>query len=179
MRPVTTHPSDDVARTGEAEHIRGKGEAMVSAPDGEGRSLPAGVSVGLAQQVLAAQPFSVLLGARLSSFASGEASLEIPIRDELTQQNGHVHGGVLAYAADNVMTFAGASVLGPDVLTGGMTIAYLRPVRGRLLRARATVVHAGSRQAACRCDLFSVDGDGELLCAAAQGTVILTGRPPR
>lgn len=141
-------------------------------PPTGGDALPAGVSLDAARQALAAQPFSVLLGARLLTVNRG-AGIDVPIRDDLKQQNGYVHGGVLAYAADNAVTFAGASVLGPAVLTGGLSITYVRPAAGRLLRARATVVHAGRRQAVCRCDLLAVDGDREVLCAAAQGTVVL------
>ncbi|WP_328524655.1 PaaI family thioesterase [Kribbella sp. NBC_00359] len=49
----------------------------------------------LAEKVLAAQPFSVLLGARLTGFGAGGATLELDIRDDLRQQNGYLHGGVL------------------------------------------------------------------------------------
>ncbi|MGC1210393.1 MAG: PaaI family thioesterase [Micromonospora sp.] len=134
-------------------------------------------AIGLetARQVLAAQPFSGLLGARLATFSPGLAVLEVPVRRELTQQNGFLHGGVLAYAADNAITFAGGSVLGPRVLTGGITITYLRPAAGELLEARATVVDAGRRQAVCRCELVVHHGDRSVLCAAAQGTVVLVG----
>jgi uncharacterized protein (TIGR00369 family) len=131
----------------------------------------------LAEKVLAAQPFSVLLGARLTAFGDGGATLELDIRDELRQQNGFLHGGVLGYAADNAITFAGGTALGPEVLTGGFTISYLRPADGAVLRAEATVAHAGSRQATCTCRLSTVDESGDItLCAIAQGTVIALRR---
>jgi uncharacterized protein (TIGR00369 family) len=91
----------------------------------------------------ASQPFSRLLGARLTEFGAGGATLELDIRDELNQQNGYLHGGVLAYAADNALTFAAGTVLGPSLLTAGFTIDYLRPATGVTLQARATVVQAG------------------------------------
>lgn len=125
-----------------------------------------------AQQVLAAQPFSDLLGARLTNFAAGVAVLELDIRDDLRQQNGVLHGGVLSYAADNALTFAAGTVAGARVMTSGFTIDYLRPAAGELLRARAEVVRAGRVRVVCRCDLFTVDAAGvESLCAAAQGNV--------
>lgn len=52
----------------------------------------------LAEKFLAAQPFSMLLGARLTAFGEGSATLELDIRDDLKQQNGYLHGGVLGYA---------------------------------------------------------------------------------
>lgn len=128
-----------------------------------------------AREGLARQPFSRLLGARLMEFDAGVAVLELDIRDELKQQNGFLHGGVLAYAADNALTFAAGTVLGPSLLTAGFTIDYLRPAVGLILRARATVVQAGRSRATCRCDVYTVDtGGAETLCAAAQGTAIVT-----
>ncbi len=131
------------------------------------------LTLELAEKVLASQPFSVLLGARVTAFGDGGATLELDIRDDLQQQNGFLHGGVLGYAADNAITFAGGTALGPVVLTGGFTINYLRPAAGAVLRAEAKVVHASSRQATCTCELSVVDEDGaSTLCAIAQGTVV-------
>ena len=59
------------------------------------------------------------------------------------------------------------------MLTSEYKINYLRPASGRTLVARASVIHAGKRQAVCRCAIFAVDaGGGETLCAAAQGTIV-------
>jgi uncharacterized protein (TIGR00369 family) len=131
------------------------------------------LDLAAARAVLGAQPFSRLLGAELSAFGGGAAVLEVPVRDDLRQQNGFLHGGVLAYAADNAITFAAGSVWGPAVLTGGLTVQYVRPGTGVRLVARAQTVQAGRRQAVCRCDLYAVAADGaETLCAIAQGTVL-------
>ncbi|MDT0427357.1 PaaI family thioesterase [Streptomyces flavovirens] len=135
------------------------------------------LSLQAAQQVLDSQPFSSLVGARLTGFGDGAATLEVGVRDELRQQNGFLHGGVLAYAADNALTFAAGTTLGAAVLTGGFSIQYIRPATGRTLSARAVVVHTARRQAVARCDLYTVDDEGtETLCAVAQGTV-LSARP--
>jgi uncharacterized protein (TIGR00369 family) len=125
----------------------------------------------MGRQVLASQPFSVWIKAELISFSEGKAELAIPITDHLKQQYGYLHGGVLSYAADNAMTFAGGSVLGPQVITVEYKINYLRPASGERLVARASVIHAGKRQAVCKCDLFAVQGREEILCATAQGTI--------
>ncbi|MGW7428601.1 PaaI family thioesterase [Streptomyces sp. NPDC054861] len=126
-----------------------------------------------ARRVLDAQPFSRLLGARLTAFGEGSAALELDLREELRQQNGFAHGGVLSYAADNALTFAAGTALGGAVLTAGFSIQYVRPALGVTLIARAEVVHAGKRQAVVRCDLLTVSEDGsETLCAVAQGSVL-------
>ncbi|MGW0042774.1 PaaI family thioesterase [Rhodococcus sp. NPDC003348] len=129
-----------------------------------------------AAAVLAAQPFSVLLGTRVTEYSEGIATLEIPIRPELLQQHGFVHGGVLSYAADNALTFAAGTVLGPSIVTSGFTISYLRPAVGTLLRAEASVVTGTGRQALCRCEVYVEGPNGTTLCAAAQGSAALIDR---
>ncbi|MGN6613238.1 MAG: PaaI family thioesterase, partial [Angustibacter sp.] len=78
---------------------------------------------------------------------------------------------VLSYAADNALTFAAGTVLGPSVVTRGFTIEYLRPARGSALVARAHAFSHGARQAQCRCDVYALDAGEEVLVAAAQGAV--------
>ncbi|MFJ8113761.1 PaaI family thioesterase [Streptomyces sp. NPDC096132] len=39
--------------------------------------------------------------------------------------------------------------------TAGLDINFLRPARGSLLIARATVIHATGRQAFCRCEVYT------------------------
>jgi uncharacterized protein (TIGR00369 family) len=131
------------------------------------------LDIETARMVLAAQPFSVLLGARLEVFEKGRATIVLPVRENLKQQNGFLHGGVLAYAADNAITFAAGSTLGPEVLTSGVTISYIRPGSGVTLQAEAEVTYTGRRQAVCRCDLYAVaEGGARVLSAIAQGTVL-------
>ena len=128
------------------------------------------------KQALALQPFSVLVGAELTGFSPGWAELTIPITPQLKQQHGFVHGGVISYAADNALTFAGGSVLGQAVVTSEYKINYLRPAMGTALIARATVVYSSKTQAVCRCDIFVIDEGKENLCAVAQGTIAGIGQ---
>ncbi|MDL5462133.1 PaaI family thioesterase, partial [Escherichia coli] len=79
------------------------------------------------------------------------ATLSLPIRDDLRQQHGFVHVGVVSYLADNALTFAGALALGPRVVTGEYKINYLRPAVNGTLLARAQLLHAGRTQATCQC----------------------------
>jgi uncharacterized protein (TIGR00369 family) len=133
--------------------------------------------LGWGRQVLASQPFSVLLGAELVAFREGSAELKVPLRDELKQQHGFVHGGVISYAADNALTYAGGSVLGPAVVTSEFKINYVRPAMGEFIVARATVIHSGKNQAVCRCDVYVSKGGRESLCATSQGTIARLGQP--
>lgn len=128
--------------------------------------------LALGRETLKNQAFSQLLGAQLDVFEPGQAQLSLPVTPQLLQQNGFVHGGVLAYLADNALTYAGGTALRVPVLTGEFKINYVRPALGERLVARATAVHVGKTQAVCRCDVYAVGEAGEKLCAMAQGTIV-------
>lgn len=122
--------------------------------------------------VLSRQPFSELLGAQLRELQPGRAELRLPIFNALLQQHGFVHGGVLAYLADNAIAFAGGSLIGGAVVSSGIEISFLRPARGRELVATASVIHPGRSLVLCRTDIMAVGEDGQVvLCAVAQGRV--------
>ena len=123
------------------------------------------------RKVLKEQPFSVLLGTELTSFESGEAVLTLAVREELKQQHGFVHGGVVSYLADNALTYAGGSVLG-NCVTSEFKINYVRPAIGEKLIARASVLSSGKKQAVCECKISVVSDKGEVMVAVALGTIV-------
>jgi uncharacterized protein (TIGR00369 family) len=131
--------------------------------------------VALGRDVLRKQPFSVLLGAELQALSLGRVTLGLPMRDDLKQQNGFAHGGVVSYLADNALTYAGGTALGAPVVTSEFKINYLRPAVGERLVARAEALHVSKTQAVCRCEVFMVSGGAEKLCALAQGTIVKLG----
>ncbi|MEJ6005629.1 PaaI family thioesterase [Paucibacter sp. AS339] len=128
--------------------------------------------LAMGRAVLAEQPFSVLLGAELTAFTPGKAQLELGLSEQLKQQNGFAHGGVLSYLADNALTFAGGSALHAPVLTSEFKINYVRPAVGERLIVRASADAVSKSQAVCRCDVFVVQAGLEKLCALAQGTIV-------
>lgn len=134
------------------------------------------MDITTAQAVLEAQPFSRLLDARIAAVEDDHVVLEVPVDDRLRQQYGLVHGGVLAYLADNAITYAAALSLGADVLTSGFTIDYVSAARdGVTLRATATLQHGGRRKATANCRIEIIDADGAgRLCAVALGTALST-----
>ena len=113
------------------------------------------MDLDLARKALGEQPFSRLLGTRPVDCGDGGATLELDIREELLQQYGFVHGGVVSHLADNTLTLAAATVVGPGVITSGFTIDCLRPATGAVLRADAQVVRAGRTRVVCRCEVTS------------------------
>ena len=130
------------------------------------------VFLAMGREVLGQQPFSVLIGAELTALSAGKAQLELALGDQLKQQNGFAHGGVLSYLADNALTYAGGTALQVPVLTSEFKINYVRPGVGERLIARATAEHVSKTQAVCRCEVFAVKDGEEKLCALAQGTIV-------
>jgi len=130
--------------------------------------------LALGKSILTKQPFSVLLGAELTRFQPGHAELTLKIRDELKQQYGFAHGGVISYLADNCLSFAGGSVLSVSIITSEYKINYVRPAVGQILVARASALSSGKRQAVCQCQIFALDEGQEKLVAVAQGTIVKT-----
>jgi uncharacterized protein (TIGR00369 family) len=124
-----------------------------------------------AKRALQEQPFGVFLGTEITVCSPEEVEVRLRIRNELTQQDGFVHGGLVGYLADTALGFAGGVALGSWVVTSEFKVNFIRPAMGEELIARASAVHAGKTQAVCRCEVFAKQGDEVLLCAIAQGTI--------
>ncbi|MFE8070062.1 PaaI family thioesterase [Marinobacteraceae bacterium S3BR75-40.1] len=128
--------------------------------------------LAMGRRILDAQPFSRWLGAELSAFEPGQATLTLDVTEQLFQQHGYVHGGVLSYLADNALTFAGGSHFG-DAVTVEFKVNYVKPARGERLRAEARTAASGSRIATCQCDIWvESEGQAPFVCAVAQGTIM-------
>ncbi|WP_457419859.1 PaaI family thioesterase [Roseateles sp. P5_E7] len=126
----------------------------------------------MGREVLAKQPFSVLLGSELAALAPGKVDLQLALRPEHLQQNGFAHGGIVSYLADNALTFAGGTAMQVPVVTSEFKINYVRPAVGERLIARASADAVSKTQAVCRCEVFAVKDGAEKLCALAQGTIV-------
>jgi uncharacterized protein (TIGR00369 family) len=92
-------------------------------------------------------PFARLLGIELDEIKPGFAVLSVDIRQELLQNHGVVHGGVIASLADTAAAFAIASILRPEesTTTIDLTIHYLRPITSGTAIATAKIVRDGQR----------------------------------
>lgn len=129
----------------------------------------------LARQVLDAQPFSRLVGARVTACQDGHAELEIDVRPDLLQQYGLVHGGVYAYLADNVIAFAAGSVLGPSVVSTGLTLELVGNVREGTVVAVAEVGRRTADEVEVAIEIVGRrEGQDDKVCARATGTARLT-----
>lgn len=135
-------------------------------------------ALAFTNQVIAAQPFSTLIGAQFTEITPAGATLRVPLRDDLRQHHGFAHGGLMSAMADISLTFVGGAALGPNVLTSEFKVNFVRPGTGEALVSRSSVISATRRQAVTRCDIFAVQGGQEKLVATALGTIVLADVPP-
>lgn len=115
------------------------------------------------------------LGARLTRVEPGLVEIELTRRDELTQQHGFVHAGVVSTALDSACGYAAFSLM--DAEAGVLTVEYkvnlLAPADGDLIVARGEVVRPGRTLTVCRGEAFVTAEDGrERAVAAMQATIM-------
>jgi uncharacterized protein (TIGR00369 family) len=129
----------------------------------------------------ARQPAMALVGATLGRVAPGEAEVLLPVRPEVGQQHGFVHGGVVAMIADSAAGYAAFSLMPADgtLLSVEFKLNFLAPGRGETLVARGRVIKPGRTLSVVEVDVASVDAAGRHApCARMLQTLMaLPGRP--
>lgn len=93
-----------------------------------------------------APPFSQWLGGTLLSISAEAISVEYPVRHEMTNPGGLLHGGVQCGMLDDVMGML-ANALGRELFLASVNLSvdYLGPAReGDRVTATAQVVRNGS-----------------------------------
>ena len=115
------------------------------------------------------------IGARLEAVEQGRVSIRLPYRDDLTQQHGFLHAGVIAAVADSACGYAALTTMPAEaaVLSIEFKVNMLAPAKGESIVARAEVVRAGKTIVVCRADVHSVSDGQEKLVAAMQGTMMV------
>ena len=115
------------------------------------------------------------IGATLEHVEPGNVSIAMPVREDLTQQHGYVHAGILAAIADSACGFAALSTMPADaaVLSIEFKINMLAPAEGTRLVARGKVVKPGRTIVVCTADVFATRNDGEKLVATMTGTMMV------
>ena len=116
-----------------------------------------------------------LIGAKLGRVEPGFVEVTVRYRSDLAQQNGYLHGGIVATIADTACGYAAYTLMPPgaEVLAVEFKLNLLRPAKGEDFLARAEVLKSGKTLTVVRADVFSVSQEGkEQLIAAMQATVM-------
>lgn len=120
------------------------------------------------------QKFMATIGARLMRVSPGEVDIEVLVRDDLTQQHGFLHAGVLASAADSACGYAALSLMpvGTAVLSIEFKINLLAPAAGERVVARGRVLRAGKTITVCQGEVTAFAGDSERMVATMVATMM-------
>jgi uncharacterized protein (TIGR00369 family) len=117
-----------------------------------------------------------LIGASIDVVEPGRVEIALPFRDDLTQQKGYVHGGILGMIADSACGYAAFSLMPADssLVTVEYKINILTPAIGSLV-AKGQVIKPGRTLSVARADVFSVDG--KHVATMQQTLMMLAGTP--
>ena len=127
------------------------------------------VSANFAQQSI-----MKLIGASLTLIEPGVVEITLPFRQDLTQQNGYLHAGIVTTIADSACGYAAFTLMpaGSGVLSVEFKVNLLRPAKGENFLARAEVIKAGRTLTVVRADVFALTEDQRTLVATMQGTMM-------
>ena len=121
-----------------------------------------------------------LIGARLAEVRPGYCAIELPWREDLTQQHGYVHAGIVGAIADSAGGYAGFTLFpaNASVLTVEYKLNLIAPAAGERLVAEAEVVKPGRTLAITRGEVYAEADGRRKLCAIMQQTlIVLSGKP--
>ena len=123
----------------------------------------------------ARQAAMTLIGAVMTRVEPGRCEIELPVRDDLTQQHRFVHGGVVGMIGDSAGGYAAFTLMPADasVLTVEYKINMLAPAKGERLIARGEVVKPGRTLSIVRADVYALQDGRETLIAAMQQTLMV------
>jgi uncharacterized protein (TIGR00369 family) len=122
------------------------------------------------------QKAMALIGAELALVEAGRVEIALAYRDDLTQQKGYIHGGIVGMIADTACGYAAYSLMPAD--SSPITVEYkiniLHPARGSL-RARGEVLKAGRTLTVARGEVF--DDQGRHIATMQQTLMTLADTP--
>lgn len=125
-------------------------------------------------EVFGKAPFISHLQIRLVELGDDWVEAELAVTDDLRQQHGFAHAGVLTTLADHTAGAAASTAIadGQSVLTADFTVHLLRPATDDRLTCRGEVIKAGRSLIVTQADVWS----GDELCARYTGTMAVVDR---
>lgn len=110
-----------------------------------------------------------LIDARLALVEPGVVEIELPYREDLTQQDGFIHAGIVTTILDSACGYAAYSLMpsGSGVLSVEYKVNLLAPAKADVIKVRAEVKRAGKTLTVCVADAFA----GEKVCATMLATM--------
>ncbi len=126
------------------------------------------------------QTFMETIGAVLDEVVAGSVTVRLPKRDDLLQQHGFFHGGLVGTIADNAGGYSAFSMMRAEdsVLTVEYKLNIMAPAVGDELIAIGQVIRAGKTLTVCRSDVYGVTNGKRKHCASLLGTFMTMADTP-
>lgn len=122
-----------------------------------------------------------LLGAQMTEVGAGMTEIVLPFREELTQQHGFIHAGIITAIVDSACGYAALSLMPPGVgvLTIEFKVNLLNPAAGERFIARGQVVKPGRTIMVCTGEVVAEHADGsQQTVALMQATMMVVRDRP-
>jgi uncharacterized protein (TIGR00369 family) len=124
-----------------------------------------------------ARHFDELVGTEWLSDDPEDARVRLPIRDELRQPFGLMHGGVMSTLVESVCSKATAGAVWDDGMAAmgqSIDVNFIRPVTEGSVEVRAKARHRGRTTWIWDCEVLNDEGK---LCALSRMTIAVRPRP--
>lgn len=124
----------------------------------------------------ARQKLMQTIGAKLTRVSPGVAEIELPFRDDLTQQHGFLHAGIIATIGDSACGCAALSLAPVDSAVPSIEykINLISPAPCGRFIARGCVTKPGRAITVCAGDVFALsEGNDRKLIATMLSTMML------
>ena len=123
--------------------------------------------------------FDVLIGTEWLDDDPAHTRARVPVRDELRQPVGLMHGGVMSSLIESVCSRATALAVLDDGMAAmgqSISVSFMRPVTEGHVEVKAEARHRGRTTWVWDAEVVNADGK---LCALAQMTIAVRPLPKR
>lgn len=114
------------------------------------------------------------LGASIMTIEAGKVSIRLPFDENLTQQHGFIHAGIISTVLDSACGYAAFSLMPENaaVLTIEYKINLLSPAKGDWFEAIGIVKKPGRNVTVADGEVYAHSGEDKKLVASMVGTLM-------
>jgi uncharacterized protein (TIGR00369 family) len=125
------------------------------------------------------QKVMATIGAEITDVSTDGVEIVIPHRDDLTQQHGFLHAGIVSTVLDTACGLAALANTPPDtaVLAVEFKVNFLAPAKGDRVIVRGRTVRSGRTLHTCVGDAYAiVDGEEKHVATLMSTVMTIEGR---
>jgi uncharacterized protein (TIGR00369 family) len=132
------------------------------------------------KETFARQKVMTTIGAWAELAAPGEAIITLPFREDLCQQHGFIHAGIITTIVDSACGGAALSLMPPGagVLTVEYKVNLLAPAKGERFIAKGRVLKPGRTLMVCQGEVTAFEGGQEKTIAIMLATMMVVQNRP-